>query len=114
MTAYAIAHLRDAEPHDDILTYIERIQATMDPFGGRFAVHGSAVEVVEGTWPGGVVVVAFPDMTEARGWYASDAYREILPLRTDHIDGDVILVPGVSDGYDARDTAGAMRARPHA
>jgi uncharacterized protein (DUF1330 family) len=110
MTAYAIAHLRDAAPHDDIPTYMERIQSTLDPFGGRFAVHGSAAEVVEGDWPGSVVVVAFPDMAAARAWYASDAYQEILPLRTDHIEGDVILVPGVRDGYDVRDTAAALRS----
>ncbi|MCF3963503.1 DUF1330 domain-containing protein [Streptomyces fuscigenes] len=110
MTAYAIAHLADAEPHEDVCVYMERIQETLDPFGGRFAVHGGAAEVVEGAWPGAVVVVAFPGMAAARAWYGSEAYRAILPLRTDHIEGDVVLVPGVPDGYDAGRTAARLRA----
>ncbi|AXI79210.1 DUF1330 domain-containing protein [Peterkaempfera bronchialis] len=102
MTAYAIAHLRNPQSdHPDVLEYLRRIDATLDPFGGRFAVHGAAMEVVEGDWPGTVVVIAFPDLAAARGWYASPAYREILPLRTDHIDGTAILVDGVAPGYRA-------------
>lgn len=109
MTAYAIAHLRPADPHPEIVAYIEKIQATLDPFGGRFLVHGAEVEVEEGSWPGTVVVLAFPDMARARGWYASPAYQEILPLRTRHIEGDVVLVPGVPDGYDPARTAAKLR-----
>ncbi|MEU3718276.1 DUF1330 domain-containing protein [Streptomyces californicus] len=111
MTAYALAHLRpsDSPVEDDVLRYIERIQATMEPYGGRFLVHGGKVEVLEGAWPGDVVVVGFPGMAEARAWYASPAYQEILPLRTRHLDGDVVIVPGVGPEYDAVGTAAAMR-----
>ncbi|MFD7749143.1 DUF1330 domain-containing protein [Streptomyces sp. NPDC059698] len=111
MTAYAIAHLRptDSPVHDEVLSYIERIQATMTPYGARFLVHGSEVEVVEGVWPGGLVVVAFPGVEEARAWYASPAYQEILPQRTRHLVGDVVIVPGVGPEYDAAATAAAMR-----
>ncbi|MET9091950.1 DUF1330 domain-containing protein [Streptomyces cyaneofuscatus] len=112
MTAYALAHLRPADGPvpDEVLSYIERIQATMEPYGGRFLVHGAEVEVVEGEWPGALVVIAFPGTEEIRAWYASPAYQEILPLRTRHIDGDVIIVPGVGPEYDASATAAAMRA----
>ncbi|MFJ7192210.1 DUF1330 domain-containing protein [Streptomyces bacillaris] len=112
MTAYAIAHLRPADGpvHDEVLSYIERIQATMEPYGGRFLVHGAEVEVVEGEWPGALVLVAFPGVEEIRAWYASPAYQEILPLRTRHFDGDVVIVPGVGPEYDAPATAAAMRA----
>lgn len=112
MTAYAIAHLHPADGpvQDEVLSYIERIQATMRPYGGRFLVHGAEVEVVEGAWPGAVVIIGFPGVEEARAWYASPAYREILPLRTRHLGGDVIIVPGVGPEYDASATAAAMRA----
>ncbi|MEU9112888.1 DUF1330 domain-containing protein [Streptomyces sp. NPDC048483] len=111
MTAFGIAHLRPAAaPHPDIAVYLEKIQATMDPFGGRFRVHNAKVEVREGSWPGFVVVIEFPDMDAARAWYDSPAYQEILPLRTRHIEGDVVLVPGVADGYDAAGTAADRRA----
>ena len=109
MTAYALAHLRTPTLHDDIFEYIEQIQDTMDPYGGRFLVHGAEVEVIEGRWPGTVVIIEFPDMAAARAWYASPAYQAILPLRTRHIEGETLIVPGVGPGYDARVTAAALR-----
>lgn len=111
MTAYAIAHLRTPQINDDVLEYLERIQGTLDPFGGRFLVHGGEVEVREGSWPGTIVVLRFPTVEDARGWYDSPAYQAILPLRTDHIESDAILVEGVPDGYDAGRRAAATKAR---
>ncbi|MGX1880905.1 DUF1330 domain-containing protein [Streptomyces sp. NPDC055287] len=109
MSAYAIGHLRAAAQHDDVFAYMERIQATLDPFAGHFLVHGTEVEVREGEWPGYLVVIGFPDIEKARAWYDSEAYQEIIPLRTRHITGDVILAEGVAPGYDAADTAARMR-----
>ncbi|MFS2294883.1 MAG: DUF1330 domain-containing protein [Actinomadura sp.] len=115
MTAYALAHLRPQPPlHDDVFTYMERIQATLDPFEGRFLVHGSVPEVVEGTLDGTYVLIEFPDADKARAWYESDAYQAILPMRTDHIDGTAVLLHGVPEGYDAAATAAALRAAQNA
>ncbi|MFD7026465.1 hypothetical protein ACFWAR_00275 [Streptomyces sp. NPDC059917] len=41
--AYGFAHLRSRRSHPDVLDYLERIQATLDPFGGRFVIHGPPV-----------------------------------------------------------------------
>jgi uncharacterized protein (DUF1330 family) len=109
MTAYAIANLRNPAPHPEVAGYIERIQATLDPYGGRFLVHGARHEVVEGSWGGAAVVIAFPGIDAARGWWGSPAYRRIAPLRADHIDSDIILVDGIPDGYDPAETAAKMR-----
>jgi uncharacterized protein (DUF1330 family) len=109
MTAYAIAHLREAAPHPEIAEYIERITATFEPYGGCFLVHGTQHEVKEGGWPGHVVVIGFPGIAQARSWWDSAAYQEIAPLRSRHIAGDIILVEGVPDGYDPAVTAKAMR-----
>ncbi|MGI5445639.1 DUF1330 domain-containing protein [Streptomyces sp. CA-243310] len=109
MTAYALAHLRPVPMNDEILRYIEEIQATMDPFGGRFLVHGREVEVKEGPFPGTVVLISFPDMDRAHAWYDSPAYQAILSLRTDNIPGEIIFVDGVAPDYDARLTAAQWR-----
>jgi uncharacterized protein (DUF1330 family) len=109
MAAYALAHLRTPQINDDVLEYIARIQATLDPFGGRFLVHGAQVEVKEGPWPGTVVMVEFPGIDEARAWYDSPAYQAILPLRTNHIEGEAVIVDGVAPDYDPRATAAALR-----
>lgn len=53
MTAYAIAALRNTTvPNEEVFDYMERIQSTLDPFGGRFLVHGARLEDIEGAWPG--------------------------------------------------------------
>ncbi len=38
------------------------------------------------------------------------AAKEILRLRTDHIDGDLLLIEGVGPGYDPRERAAKLRA----
>lgn len=100
MTAYAIAHLHSGRPHPEVLEYIRRIQATLDPYGGRFLVHGGRLDVLEGAFPGDLVLIAFPDADTAHAWYRSPAYQRILPLRTDHFHGDVAIVEGVGADYD--------------
>jgi uncharacterized protein (DUF1330 family) len=110
MTTYGLAHLHDPALNGEVVDYIDRIQATMDPFGGRFLAHGPDVGVVEGEWPGTVVLLEFPDAEAATAWYGSEAYQEILPLRTRHIRSDVIVFDGVPEGYDAKRTAARYRA----
>ncbi|WP_433384220.1 DUF1330 domain-containing protein [Micromonospora sp. KLBMP9576] len=111
MTAYVIAHLRDPEEfHPEVLEYMERIQATMDPFAGRFIVHGGAVDVREGVWPGSLVMLEFPSGEHARRWYESPAYQAVLPLRTDHLEGDVVIVEGVGPEHCAAAKAAGIRA----
>lgn len=111
MSAYAIGNLfPPARLDDELLTYMERVQCTLDPFGGRFLVHGAPERaVLEGEWPGAVVVIEFPSMAAARDWYASPDYQALLPLRTRHMAGDVLLVDGVPEGYDAAATAATLR-----
>lgn len=109
MTAYAVAHLRTPVVNEDVLKYIGTVQTTLPPYGGRFLVHGGQVEVLEGTWPGSIVILEFPDAAAIRAWYASPAYQEILPLRLNHIDSDVIIVEGVPPQYDAALTAARLR-----
>jgi uncharacterized protein (DUF1330 family) len=107
--AYAVAHLRTPNAHPDVLEYLERIQATLEPFEGRFLVHGPQVEVIEGEWPGSIVIIEFPSPDQARQWYASPGYQAILPLRTDHIEGSAILAEGVRPNHDPARMAEAMR-----
>lgn len=108
MTAYAVAILRDVEMGAEIVEYLERIDATLAPFGGRFVVHGAEPTVKEGTWDGTLIVIGFPDGERARSWYDSAAYQEILPLRTRNSRGTAILVDGVGPEHRATDVLGPV------
>ncbi|MFI6180434.1 DUF1330 domain-containing protein [Nonomuraea sp. NPDC051191] len=99
MPAYVIAHLQEAAPHPEIAEYMERLPTTFEPYGGRYLVHATQHEVKEGNWPGHVVMLGFPGIAEARAWWDSPAYREIAPLRSRHIEGDIIMVDGLPDDY---------------
>ena len=103
MPAYAIAQLQDVSLGADIAAYLQAVDDTFTPFGGRFLVHGSAVEALEGPWSGDLVVVEFPDRDQARAWYASPAYQAILPLRTRNARCWVVLVDGVGPEHRAAD-----------
>ena len=103
MPTYAIAYLQDVRFGPDIVAYLQSIDATLAPFDGRFLVHGSPAQALEGPFSGDVVIIAFPDQAQASAWYASPAYQAILPLRTRNARGWVVLVDGVGEGHRATD-----------
>ncbi|WP_432348159.1 DUF1330 domain-containing protein [Shinella yambaruensis] len=104
MITYALAHLRNVAFGAEIIAYLEAIDTTMAPFGGRFVLHGDGNKrVLEGSFSGDVVMLSFPSRSAAEAWYASPAYQAILPLRTRNADGDVLLIDGVDDDHKATD-----------
>ena len=103
MTGYAVGRFRQVDRCEAIVDYLERIDATLEAFGGRFIVHGGEKTVLEGDWPDDLVVIAFADSARARAWYDSSAYQEILPLRSAHALGDVMIVEGADESHRATD-----------
>jgi len=87
--------VRDPQRYPD---YVRQVPATLEPYGGRFLVRGGAVEVVEGGWqPGRLVVIEFPSLEQARAWYDSPAYRPARDLRWEVSDGDIVFAQGAED-----------------
>jgi len=78
--------------------------ATMDPFGGRFVFHGGEKDVVEGAWPGDVILIEFPDPASVRAWWESADYQAIKHLRTDHMAADIVLFESLPQGHRATDS----------
>ncbi|GAA4829338.1 DUF1330 domain-containing protein [Actinomycetospora corticicola] len=110
MNAYAVGLLHDIDANDEILDYLRRIQATLDPYGGRFLVHGATPEVLEGPFDGVLVLIGFPDVSSARAWYDSPAYREILPLRTRNTRSVAFVLEGCGPDHDSAAMADEMAA----
>jgi uncharacterized protein (DUF1330 family) len=103
MKAYGVARLRDVQPGPAIVEYLERIDATLAPYGGRFIIHGGRPVKLEGDWRGDLVVIEFPSRQSVVDWYESPAYQAILSLRTDNSDSEVIIVDGVDEDHKATD-----------
>jgi len=103
MTSYAVGIVNDAKIGPAIVEYLERIDATLAPFDGHFIVHGAEPTMLEGTSPGTVVVIEFPDRVQAEGWYASAAYQAIVALRTENSTSTVFLIDGVGRDHVATD-----------
>jgi len=103
MTHYAIGHLREVEMGPEIVAYLEGIDATLAPFGGRFIIHGGRKHQLEGAFQGDLIVIAFPDRKSAEAWYASPAYQEILPHRLAGAKGEIFMIEGVDGGHKATD-----------
>jgi len=99
--AYAIAYLREVDFGPEIAEYLERIDETHAPYGGRFIVHGGELTAAEGEWDGAIVIIEFPSQEAVRDWYDSPAYQAILPLRTEHSQSIAAMVVGVPEGYRA-------------
>ena len=95
MPAYVIADIEVHDP-DSYKEYAARVQATLDPFQGRFLVRGGHTETLEGDWqPQRVVVIEFPSADHARGWHDSPDYVKAMEIRHRASTGSLILAEGV-------------------
>ena len=105
MVAYAVGLLSNLEPHPEVVEYLSKIDDTMTPFSGRWVVHGSEIDVVEGSFDGRFVLIEFPDLAQAKSWYNSQSYQDLIPLRTRHADYTVFFVEGLEGPHVGTDVA---------
>jgi uncharacterized protein (DUF1330 family) len=79
---YIIAELTVTNPGSRFDEYREKVQETIEAFGGRFLVRTADPQLLEGDQPTGrVVVLEFGSPEQAMAWYNSAEYQKILPLR---------------------------------
>jgi uncharacterized protein (DUF1330 family) len=110
MSTYLINHLRipGGVPNDDGLAYLEQVEATAQPYRGEWLAQGD-VRVLEGAWPGAVVLMRFPSMIDAMNWYNSPAYQQILHLRVNNAVSDLVLFDGVGPDFTVAGLAREIR-----
>jgi uncharacterized protein (DUF1330 family) len=116
MKTYLINHLRipGDVPNDEGLSYLEQVEATVAPFGGKWLAQGPPDSVIEGAWPGSVVLMEFPDRAALNAWYNSPAYKAIRPLRTNNVISDIILIDHLPEGFTVKAFAAEVRAAQRA
>lgn len=113
MSTYLITHLRipGGVPNEQGLSYLEQVEATLAPFGGAYLAQGAPDAVKEGSWEGSVVLMEFPNRDALEGWYASDAYQRILPLRTGSSIADTVVVDSLPEHFTVKEFVAGIRAR---
>lgn len=92
--AYVIGHI---SVHDEAkwAEYRSRVPATLAPWGAELLLRGQTASVLAGSHPqSDVVVIRFPDLDAVNGWYASDAYQALIPLRMEAAAVDLISYVG--------------------
>jgi len=100
MTAYLIANIK-VKDRDAYAIYEQAFGSAgnSEAFttnGGEFKVVDESAEVVEGEWPYTRIVVAeFPSMENAKAWYHSDAYQQIIHHRHAASESSTIFVNGL-------------------
>ena len=90
MAAYAIGHItvKDAQKRDE---YRNRVPATLAPWAAELVFRGKRVEVLSGEHAhADTVVIRFPDHEAVMNWYNSADYQELIPLRREAADIDII------------------------
>jgi uncharacterized protein (DUF1330 family) len=96
MAAYAIVELEITDM-DGMGPYLQAVAGTVAAHGGRYLVRGGKTEVAEGSlgeYPT-KVILEFPSMAAAKGWYDSREYQAILPYRLENSSGNFVWVEGI-------------------
>lgn len=90
MSAYVIGHITVKKP-ERWAEYRERVPATLEPWGAELTFRGTRTAVLSGNHEhDDVVVIRFPDTRSAVSWYESPAYRELIPLREEAADVELV------------------------
>jgi uncharacterized protein (DUF1330 family) len=92
MSAYVIVDVRVLSS-ERLLDYRRVAKASIAKYGGRYLALSSKIDVLEGDWnPGLVVLLDFPSATAARTWYESEDYAPALEIAKSDLGREMIIV----------------------
>jgi len=83
MAAYQVAICHITNPTPEMKTYAETSAKIVAEMGGEYLVRGPAVEIKEGEFLKGKVllITTFPTMEQMKAFWASEEYNAIKHLR---------------------------------
>jgi uncharacterized protein (DUF1330 family) len=98
MSVFVIAERIAVHDRDAFQRYLREVSPTIESRGGRYHVVTSEVEVLEGEWrPGSLVLFEFPTREAALDWWSSDDYAPLKALRQATATYNIVLAPGLGD-----------------
>lgn len=93
-SAYVVGHITVKDP-DKWARYRERVPASLQPWKAELVFRGELVSVLSGQHGHtDTVVIRFPDLDAANGWFNSPAYQALIPLRQSAAEVDLLLFQG--------------------
>ena len=95
MAGYVIAqiNLKNKEGYKE---YVDKVPAIIKNFDGDYLVKAGEFKSIEGKWDfTRNVVIKFPSYEKALEWYNSDEYKQIIDLRLNNTEGNLIIIKGV-------------------
>ncbi|MAE95662.1 MAG: hypothetical protein CL910_13475 [Deltaproteobacteria bacterium] len=95
MPVYIVAQIQ-IEDREGYARYEAGFMEVFAEFEGEILGVDEAVQTVEGDWPyTRTVLLRFPDADEARRWYESPRYQELLAHRQQASQANIILMHGM-------------------
>jgi len=92
---YVIAQV-DVTDSAGFEVYRGLVPATIEQYGGRYAIRGGQVTSLEGGWdPKRLVMLRFPSADQAQAWWESPEYAEAKALRQRTARTNLVVVQAV-------------------
>jgi uncharacterized protein (DUF1330 family) len=92
MSCYFIAQI-SVRDRDEYRKYLDGFDEIFARYKGIVVAVDERPTVLEGAWPfGRTVLIRFPDEEEARRWYDSPEYRELVKHRHRSSEANIVLV----------------------
>ena len=92
---YLVVHLDVTDP-EQFEKYREKVPVTIAQYGGRYLIRGGAMETMEGDeLAPRTVLLEFDSVTQAKTWYNSPEYQEIIGIRLGASTGQAQIVEGI-------------------
>ncbi len=96
MPAYVIVDVKITDPVE-YEEYKKLTPAAIAAYDGKFIVRGGPVEVLEGNWDyGRIVLLEFESVARAKEWWNSTEYAKAKSMRQRSSTTKMIVVDGVS------------------
>ena len=90
---YVVITIKKVKDLEAFRDYAARVKPIIERHGGRYVAVDKTPAVRSGKWPFvRTVIVAYPNLAAAEGWYGSPEYQEIIPIRMRAIDANIVMV----------------------
>ena len=95
MAAYVFFDVVSVHP-ERMSGYRDKALASVKAFNGKLVAATDKIDCREGDWhPTRIVMIEFPSMENARAWYESREYQEVLPIRLSANEDRMVMFEGL-------------------